>query len=471
MPEERDGEGGLPWPAAYALRSRARSKAGIAAVVVAVLAVGLWIWQPWQEEAVQTAGTTIASPAAAPALPRAGKPSVVVLPFANESPGHEGDMLALGVTSTITTALANVPDIDVIARRSALHYRNNDGNVTRIAKELNVGYVVVGTLRKANGQVRVSAELIDGTNGQVLWSEQYHRKVDDLFALEDEIALKILRHLQVQLTPERQVAVRGESTNNLEAYLLFIRAQDELRKYTKQSMVEVRILANRIEKLDPGFRPAYILEAISYIVDARFGYGNAKRSLATAGKIFNEMATVDGHVSDAERAIILTGEASIDQHAGRFEQAITSAQEAVTLAPNNADVLANFGMILYFAGEYDRSIAMFQRAMRLHPNHASWYSLYLARNFVFMGDTEAAVRTAKDGIARAENDLLRVLNKANLVFAYYEAGKQTEAETLAAEIRQTAPNFSLARFYELQPYRNVKDGRRFAEALEKSGLS
>jgi TolB-like protein/Tfp pilus assembly protein PilF len=394
-----------------------------------------------------------------------------VLPFDNLSPGDDNDMLATGVTSTLTAALAQVPELEVISRRSAQHYKGRDLTARQIAKELDVDYVLDGTVQRDGGRVRITTELVDGATGRVVWSEKYRRTSDNLLAVEDEIALKVMVLLQVKLTEGQQAAAPGEATQNLEAYLLFVRAQREYRTYTKRGMRTVRRLAGKIHTLDPNFAPAYLLEAASYVVDARLGYTDAAKSLDAAYEIFKKMASLDGHLSPSEEAVILVAKATIEQNAGNFDKAIAAGEKALALAPNNVEVLSAFGTILYFAGDFDRSIAMFRHAMRLQPTYPSWFMIFLARCYVFKGDTDEAIKLANEGKNRAESDFLRAISATNLVFAYYEAGRVEEAKREASEIKRFMHSLSVESLLKQQRYRNEKDKAKLVEALKQSGLT
>lgn len=459
-------------PNASPAQSRTPSKPGkgrwiaaaAAAVVIVALAAGIWGWRQWVSPGSDGAASS--------EQPIAGDaPSIVVLPFENLTPGNANDMLATGVTSTLTAALSQIPELQVISRRSAARYKGSDTEPRQIAKELDVRYVLDGSVNHIGDEVRINTELVDGTTGRVVWSEKFRRKTNDLFAVEDEIALKVIVLLQVKLTEGQQAAVRGEATHNLEAYLLYVRAQRQFRTYTKQGMIDVRHLAEKIHALDPNFNPAYILEAASHVVDARLGYANAAESLKAASGIFKKMAALDGTLSRSEEAVVLIAEATIDQNAGRFDKAIAGGEKALALAPNNSDVMAAFAMILYYAGDYERSISIFQRATRLHPAFPSWYTIYLARAYVFEGDTADAIKWAEDGKARAESDFLRALSETNLVFTYYEAGRIEDAKRTAAEIRKLMPTLSVQSLIEHQRFRNEKDKAKLVEALKQSGLS
>jgi len=152
-----------------------------------------------------------------PGLPFPDKPSIVVLPFANMSNDPEQEYFSDGITEDITTDLSKISSLFVIARNSAFTYKGKAAKVQDVSKELGVRYVLEGSVRKANDQVRITVQLIDATTGGHLWSERYDRPVKDIFALQDEIRQKIMTALKVKLTREEQERFQRASTNNLEA--------------------------------------------------------------------------------------------------------------------------------------------------------------------------------------------------------------------------------------------------------------
>ena len=424
---------------------------------------GLWFWRPWTPISESTT-------AEGPALPAVVKPSIVVLPFEHLTPGNETKMFADGMTSAITAALAAVPELFVIARRSALEYKGQTTEIQKVAEHFNVRYVLEGTLQRSDKNVRVVTELIDGQTGENVWGRSYDRKADNFFALQDEIALDVLIALQVKLTEGYQAAILGESTKNLKAYLLYIRAQRAYRNYTEQSMLEVQRLAAQITALDPKFRLAHVLKARALINLSRFGRGDKKKALNAAVETLNTAAKLDGQITNAERAEILIAEAIIDLTSGRYDKAIKSGLSATELAPNNADLLAVYGFFLFFVREYDESNLYFKQAMRIRPVYPSFYALYVSRNYAFKGQTKSAIKWGKRAVDRSESNIMKAINLINLAFAYYEAGRTTDAQKAVAEARVLAPHFSLHYYKQFLYFKFPEDWKRYADALKASGL-
>ena len=436
-----------------------------AAALVVLLAAGGLLWfQPWTTPTTQNISGLNAA-----GVPES--PSIAVLPFRNLTQGPQGDMLANGMGAAITANLAQAPRLFVISQQSAAAIGDSLQDEVAAGKALGVRYVLDGSVQQVDNQIRVLAKLIDVESGEVVWSSQYDRAADDIFAVQDEIALQVLVALQVKLTEGFQAALRGETTNNLNAYLLYTSALSAYRTFTSEAMHQVRRQIDEAIKLDPEFRQAYALKAKSHIVDARFGHGNsADESLASAGQILREAALIDDEISDGEKAEILIVDGYIDLLAKQFDDAIEAGRRAAELSPNNADVIARYAAILFFAGEFNQSIQLLNRAIRLSPIYPSWYSLYIARDYAFRGDTAEAIKWGMDGLARAENDLMRAIQSANLAFIYQEAGREQEARAAADQVKKLSPSFRIAAYRNVTPFRNEDDWLRMARAFRAAGI-
>src|SRR5712691_5617321 len=192
-----------------------------------------------------------------PALPLPDKPSIVVLPFNNMSKDPEQDYFSDGITEDITSSLSKISSLFVIARNSAFTYKGKAVKVQDVSKELGVRYVLEGSVRKADNQVRITAQLIDATTGGHLWSERYDRPLKDIFALQDEIVQKIVTTLKLQLTLWEQGVLVRKTTDNLEAYDAFLRGMESMNRNTKESVAQARQMFEKARELDPKYAEAY----------------------------------------------------------------------------------------------------------------------------------------------------------------------------------------------------------------------
>jgi adenylate cyclase len=154
------------------------------------------------------------------------KPSIAVLPFLNMSGDPDQEYFSDGISEEIITGLSKIPQMFVIARNSTFTYKGKPVKVQVISEELSVRYVLEGSVRKAGNRVRITAQLIDAVTGHHLWAERYDRDLGDIFALQDEITMKILTALQVELTEGQQARVYGKGTDNFEAYMKYLEARN-----------------------------------------------------------------------------------------------------------------------------------------------------------------------------------------------------------------------------------------------------
>ncbi|MEM6461205.1 MAG: hypothetical protein AAF724_04745 [Pseudomonadota bacterium] len=399
------------------------------------------------------------------------KPSIAVLPFENLSNTTEGAMFSHGITASIISALAQVPQLFVISSSSAFSFAERFGGTREIGAEFGVQYVLVGSVQSRNNNIRVIAELSDARTGQTLWTERFDRNQDDVFAVQDEITLNVLVSLQVALTEGRRAIVRGLGTTNVAAYLGLLKAESEFRKYTRASMEETRRLLAEVREQDPRYYHALLLEARTHTYDAQWGYSDdAEDSLQTAAELLQEAALLDGDMSDADRAEVQIAQAYLDQMTGDYSGALSNADAAAEASPNNSDILALSGWVNSFNRRYDRSITLLSNAIELNPIYPSWYANFLARDYTFKGEYEDAIKWARTGVGRAENDRRRAWALANLIFALSEAGEAEEAKSTADRALTLWPGMRVSNLGRAQPFQFEEDWQRFASAMRDNGI-
>jgi len=186
-----------------------------------------------------------------PPLPLPDKPSIAVLPFVNMSGDPEQEYFGDGITEEIITALSKTPKLFVIARNSTFTYKGKPVKVQKVGRELGVKYVLEGSVRKAGDKVRITAQLIDATSGHHLWGERYDRDLKDIFALQDEITMNVIKALELELTDGEQALVYGRGANNLEAYLKALQARGHARRQNPEDNLKARRLIEQAIALDP----------------------------------------------------------------------------------------------------------------------------------------------------------------------------------------------------------------------------
>ncbi|MBI3797686.1 MAG: adenylate/guanylate cyclase domain-containing protein [Deltaproteobacteria bacterium] len=401
---------------------------------------------------------TDATPAA---LPLPDKPSIVVLPFVNMSGDPEQEYFTDGITEDLTTDLSKVSGLFVIARNSAFIYKGQAVDVGEVSRKLGVQYVLEGSVRKADNQVRITAQLVDATTGYHVWSERYDREMRVLFALQDEIRQKIMTALKVKLTKEEQERFKRAPTDNLEAYDYLLRGGEYWRRFTKEAHAQARQMFEKAVELDPQYAAAYASLGAIYWWEWAVQWSQDPQTLEQAFKLAQKAVALDDSLPVA-RAIL----SQVYQWKKQHEQAIAEAERAVVLAPNSALCYATLGQILNLAGRPAEAVGLMEKAVRLDPQ-TFVYLDQLGRAYRLTGRYEEAIATLNKGISVNPN---RPGSHAELAVIYSELGREQEARAEVAEILRISPNFSVESLRQRLPYKDPADLERFLDGLRKAGL-
>jgi adenylate cyclase len=397
------------------------------------------------------------------AFPLPDKPSIAVLPFANMSGDPNQEYFSDGITEEIITALSKVPRLFVIARNSTFTYKGKPVKVQKVAEDLGVRYVLEGSVRMAGDRVRITAQLIDAITGHHLWAERYERNMKDIFALQDEITLKILVALQVKLTKGEQHAFLGKGTDNLEAYLKFLQSSEHSARFTKEDNVLARQLAKEAIALDPGYAIAYLRLSATHLMDLMYGSSESPgESLRLAEEPIKKALALDANLAEAHAflgRIYLTKK----QH----EKAIVEGERALALGPNSDFIHAALAFTLRYSGRPEEAIALYKKAIRLNPIPPVWYLWGLGFSYFMLGQYEEAIAELRKALHRAPDSQF---SHIVLAATYSELGREEEACAAVAEVLRINPKFSLEQWAKTHMYKNQADLDRTVEALRKAGL-
>jgi adenylate cyclase len=407
----------------------------------------------------------------APALPLPDKPSIVVLSFVNLSEDPKQEYFSDGLTEDLTSALSRLSGLFVISRTSAFTYKGKAVKAQEVSKELGVQYVLEGSVRKADGQVRITAQLIDATTDHHLWTEHYDRPLQDIFALQDEIVQKIVTTLKLQLTLMEQGihgALVRKGTDNLEAYDFYLRGMASvLRAGTerkKEANVQARQLLEKAIELDPQYALVYVALGLTYFYDGFYQWNPDQIQLfERAIELAQRAITLDGSLSQPH--LLLSRVYGWKKH---DEQALAEAQQAVALDPNDSEGYRFLGEALGRAGRPEETIELTKKAMRLNPGGFQYvYLSNLGWAYRLTGQYAEAIAPLKKSVTLNPNFLPAHFN---LAICYAELGREDEARAEVTEILRLEPDYSLERAKQQMPYKDPAVVERSLAGLRKAGL-
>ena len=381
------------------------------------------------------------------------KPSIAVLPFQNMSADAEQEYFADGMVEDIITTLSRLPDLIVIARNSTFVYKERAVDVRQVGKELGVGHILEGSVRKSGDRLRITAQLVNSQNGDHVWAERYDRKLDDIFAIQDEITHNIVIELQVKLVQGEDSRLVASSTKSVEAWELATRSAILIDSHIRDNTAVAKQLLVRALELDNNYPVAWVLMGWVYWAESIWNWcADPDAAIKKALEAAEKALSVDPNFP---MGYSLLG--NIHMVLGDTKQAIAMSEKAVELAPNNSLTQSLLGNVLIDSGRVKEGIQKMQKAIRLCPFPLPWYLLVLGAGFHLIGDNNAAVFTLKQAIEREPDaHLARIWLASTLV----EIGKQNEAKMISAKILDIEPNFSAVNWadsFKSKSHERLKD--------------
>jgi len=396
------------------------------------------------------------------AFPLPDKPSIAVLPFVNMSEDPKQEFFVDGMTEEIITALSKGPNLFVIASNSTFTYKGKAVKVKQVSEELGVRYVLEGSVQRSGDRIRVNAQLIDALKGHHLWAERYDRDVKDIFAIQDEITMKIITALQVKLTSGEMIHVLAKGAKNIDAFTKYLQAVDLWTRLTKESNAQAKKLLEEAVALDPEYPGPYIGLAKTYGMDVFLGTTQSReQSLARAFEFAQKAISLD-NTNGAAYSVLSWLYATKKQ----YEKAIAESERAISLNPNSAESYMRLGLVLAYAGRGEEGIPYMQNALRLNPFPSCNYFSNLTIIYCESGHYEKAIEAAKKTLQCEPNTPIPY---TTLVISYIRLGREEEARVAAAQILRINPKWSLDRYAKNAPYTQPQVERNI-EDLRKAGL-
>jgi TolB-like protein/class 3 adenylate cyclase/Flp pilus assembly protein TadD len=411
------------------------------------------------------------------AFPLPDKPSIAVLPFVNMSDDPKQEYFCDGMAEDLITDLSKISGMMVIARHSTFAYKGKPTQIKQVAEELGVRYVLEGSVRKAENEVRITAQLIDAVTGHHIWADRYDGNLKDIFALQDKVTRSIVTALAVQLTVGDEQRIARKGTDNTQAYDAFLRGWEH---YLRQTPDDFRQAISYFEKavgLDPQYARAYAALAATYwetwkrLWHKKIGLDltahwheprfRAEQFLA---KAMQDPTPLAHQVTSAKLL-----------HLQQHEEAIAEAQRAIALDPNDADSYVALAGALSLAGRADEALGWVERAMRLNPHYPSYYLYQLGLARFGMEQFDKAAISLEKATALNPDDRW---SYRLLLATYGLLGRSDDATRAMQAIKEKDKRGWQNSFDPLTirasvfwlPFKEPADAERLAQGLRDAGI-
>ena len=419
-----------------------------AALVLLLLVGSLAAWlKPWQTPNDVEAGS---------------KPTIAVLPFSSQNSGATDEYFNDGITADIISALGRFQNLMVFSRSAVFAYKDKPISPDKISKELGARYLVTGSIHKVSDRVRVSAELSDAQLGTLIWSDRFERNIDDIFAVQDEISQKVVSALIKRLDLEEQARALDKPTGNLEAYDYVLQGRHNIHKGTRATNFSARELFKKAVELDPDYAAAHSWLARTHLHDALYGWTQwPVESLKQSRKILRTAISLDDGSSLAHQLF-----AEIYLLEGRYSLALTEAEKALVLNPNQPQSQAIQGLVHLWQGSPDEAIPYLESAVRFDPQIDNGYFVDLGLAYFLLGRYDDAIRRMEQLRVRAPDYAYTYIP---LTAAYSAAGRRDEAEDAANNLKRLSPFFSSTEF--AQRFLRDEHRSRIISVLRGVGLN
>lgn len=453
---------GTPAPAALARMHRPLRKPGwagllagsvAALVATAALLLGFsrdWAWPIGSDNLPGAAAETL--------------PVIAVLPLANQSGDPQREFFSDGVTDEIIHALGRYSGLRVISRNSVQQFKQRQAPPMVVSQELGARYVVTGSVREADGQVRVGVELSDAETARVLWSERFERRGGEVFAIQDSIVRSVVGALAVKVSKLESDRAATRPPSQREAYDLVLLARAKLLKAERAANRQGRALVAQARELAPDYAMAYVVE--SELEEQRADLGwmeDAAHGLLLAERAARQALTFDDPGANARAYAQL---ARIHTFRQEHEMALVESERARALNPSDTVIAEVRAQTLLWTGRTQEAVALLERALRLDPagRRSPMRQVIVVAYFAAERYPEALVACE---LALAEHPELPMLHTMRAALMA-QAGQLDEARRSVAEARRLQPNFPVAAFGTRFADPAVRE--RFQAALRRAGF-
>lgn len=401
-------------------------------------------------------------------------PSIAVLPFVNISKDEEQEYFADGLTEELLNVLTKNPELRVCARTSAFAFKGKNEDLRVIGHKLNVAHILEGSVRSQGKRLRITAQLISVADGFHLWSETYDREMDDIFAVQDDIAAAVARALKVTLLGTEATTIRAQ-TASVKAFNAYLQGHFFFNRHNKEDVTKAIDYYEQALHIDPDYALAWVGLSQAHSFEAGAGWAPAEQAFRKARQEVDKALQVDPNLADAHsrlgeikgvydwdwagadaayqqalkldprNATVLRGAAALAATLGRLKEAVTLGRRATELDPLSFVSLSNFGFLAYCAGFLDEAVRAFKKSLEISPEYPMTYG-FLGLVYLEQSKPEAA-------LAEIDKEKDPDQHLYALVLANHSLGRRAEADSAFAEYIARYQNGSAFQIAEICAYR------------------
>lgn len=391
------------------------------------------------------------------------RPAIAVLPFDNLSNDPEQDYFVDGITEDIITELSREKDLFVIARNSSSVYKGQTPDITQVAKDLGVQYVLEGSIRRAGNRIRLNAQLIDGKTNHHIWAERYDRSLEDIFEVQDDLTNTIMNTLIQKIATSSLERALRRPPKNMVAYDHYLRGMALIMRLNKGDNLLAQQEAKKAVELDPTYARGHMAFAWARIYDYLTGWSE-DRNLALREGRASALKAIDCDNTDFWGYTAL---AMAELFSNNHDRALNVIDDAIRLCPNSADARAIRAIVLNFVGDPEQGLQEAFLAIRHNPNHPYWYEIGPGRALFMLKRYQEAIPYLERLVNAGEN----IATWRTLLAATYMAlGREAEANTEVTRAVELMPNLSITEVLALIPMRDNEVTERYAKLLSEAGL-
>ncbi|MDH5632238.1 MAG: winged helix-turn-helix domain-containing protein [Gammaproteobacteria bacterium] len=390
-------------------------------------------------------------------------PSIIVLPFVSLNNDPKGEALADGITEDIITDLSRMANLRVLGNNTAFRYKDEMVLPKSVGADLNVRFVLKGSIQKQGGNLRINAQLIDTSTGFNMWAERYDRKIDEYFSVQDNVTRNIVSALAVKLTRKEKQRLARKSTANLAAYDHFMEGQRQYKILTAESTEQAIDAYYKALELDPGYGRAH--GALSVALVARYRHGWTDTPMETLDRaliLARKAVELDDSTPQTHWAL---GFAHLARR--EFHEAELAATTSIEIAPNYADGYGLLALIKSHRGQAAEAIRLNDKAISLNPHYSFEYLVAYAIAYYTQKKYDKAVEVLETAHSRNPNHyMIKIL----LASSYLHQHRLDDSRWIVSELVLLTPGINLRAISDNLPFSRPDIVQRLLSDLREAGV-